>query len=319
MSAKALVLVEHAGGAPRRACLEVLGKARELGLAPVALVCGADPAPAAAACAPFADRVLAAASPDLERYDADARLAVAARAVREVAPVLVAGPATLTGRDLLARLSARLNAPYAAEITDLSMGDDGRPVAVRPVHGNKALARVALGGTGPGLVTVRSNAFPAPGPREPGPVESFDPGIDPSSIRMRVTGVEETGGGRVAVTEADIVVAGGRGMGEPGHFALLERLADRLGAAVGASRAVVDAGWRDATEQVGKSGNTVAPRLYVAFGVSGAVHHVMGMDGSGVVVVVNRDPNALFFQHADHGVLADALEVLPALIEALGE
>ena len=113
------------------------------------------------------------------------------------------------------------------------------------------------------------------------------------------------------------MVSGGRGLGDPGSFALLEKLADRLGAAVGASRAVVDAGWREASDQVGKSGNTIAPGLYAAFGVSGAVHHVMGMDGSGVVIVINKDPNALFFQHADHGLVADALEVLPALIEAL--
>ncbi len=319
MSSAMLVLVEHVAGAPRRACIEALGKARDLGLSPVALVCGADPAAAAGACAPFADRVLAAASTDLERYNVDAHLAAAGRAVEELSPAIVAGASTLQGRDLVARLSARLGAPYAAEITDLSMDGDGRPLAVRPVHGGKALATVAFAGSGPCLVTVRSNAFPMPEPRTPGAIESLEPGIDPSSLRLRVTHVQETGGGRVGVTEADIVVAGGRGLGDPGNFALLERLADRLGAAVGASRAVVDAGWRDASDQVGKSGNTVAPRLYAAFGVSGAVHHVMGMDGSGVVVVVNRDPSALFFQHADHGLVADALEVLPALIEAIGE
>ncbi len=319
MSSVMLVVVEHVAGVPRRACLEALGKARDLGLSAVALVCGSDPAAAAEACAPFADRVLAAASADLERYNVDAHLEAATRAVAELSPVLVAGTSTLTGRDLVARLSARLAGPYAAEIIDLSMGEDGRPTAVRPVHGGKALARVAFAGSGPCFVTVRSNALPMPEPRAPGSIESFDPGIDPSSVRMRVTSVEETCGGRVGVTEADIVVSGGRGLADPGNFVLLEKLADRLGAAVGASRAVVDAGWRDASEQVGKSGNTVAPRLYVAFGVSGAVHHVMGMDGSGVVVVVNKDPNALFFQHADHGLVADALEVLPALIEAIGE
>jgi electron transfer flavoprotein alpha subunit len=313
-----LVLVEHAAGVPRRACLEALGRARELGMSPVALVCAADPSAAAAACAPFADRVLAAASEDLERYNADAHLAVAGRAIDELSPLLVAGPATSTGRDLVARLSVRRDGPCAAEITGLEL-EDGRPLVQRPVHGGKAIATVALEGSGPAFVTVRANAFAVPEPGTSGPVESLDAGIDPSSLRMRVTGVEETGGGRVGVTEADVVVSGGRGLGDPENFALLEQLADRLGAAVGASRAVVDAGWRDASEQVGKSGNTVAPRLYVAFGVSGAVHHVMGMDGSAVVVVVNKDPNALFFQHADHGLVADALEVLPALVEALGD
>ena len=167
MSLAALVLVEHVAQAPRRACLEALGRARDLGLSAVALVCGSDPSAAAEACAPFADRVLAAASGDLERYNVDAHLAVAARAVAELSPVLVAGPSTLTGRDLVARLSARLAGPYAAEIVDLSLGEDGRPLAVRPVHGGKALARVAFGGSGPCFVTVRSNAFAMPEPRAP--------------------------------------------------------------------------------------------------------------------------------------------------------
>lgn len=315
----ALVLVEQDKGRPRRACLEALGRARALGLETVALVAGGDPAPVAGAVAPYADRVLSAASDALERHNVDAHVPLVERAVAGASALLVLGPATTTGRDIIARLAARMGAPYAADITGLDLGEDGRPRAERPVHGGKALAEVAFGGQGPCLATVRSNAFDMPEPGPPGTVEDIDAGIDPASLRTRVGSVEETGGSRVGVTEADIIVSGGRGLQEPGNFALLEKLADRLGAAVGASRAVVDAGWRDASEQVGKSGNTVAPRLYVAFGVSGAVHHVMGMDGAASVVVVNKDPNAPFFGHADHGLVADALEVLPALIEELGE
>jgi electron transfer flavoprotein alpha subunit len=314
-----LVIVEQVSGAPRRSCLEALGRVRSIGLETIALVAGRDPSAVAQAAAPFADRVLAAAHEDLERYNADALVPLAARIVSELSPVLVLAPATHAGRDLAARLSARIDAPCAAEVTDLTLGDDGRPRAVRPVHGGKVLAEIGFRGGGPVVATVRGNAFSMPDPGSPGSVESVDPGVDPASLRTRVASVEEATGGRVGVTEAQIVVSGGRGMGDPSNFALLEKLADRLGAAVGASRAVVDAGWRDASSQVGKSGNTVAPRLYVAFGISGAVHHVMGMDGSGTVVVVNKDENALFFEHADHGLQADALEVLPALLEELGE
>jgi electron transfer flavoprotein alpha subunit len=311
-----LVIVEHEGAAVRRACLEALGRVRVLGLEPVALVTGADPSAAARTAAGHASRVLVAAHGSLERYNVDAHVPLAARVVSEISPTLVLGPATPTGRDLVARLAARLDAPYAAEITDLVMAPDG-PRVTRPVHGGRALAEIAFGST-PALATVRANAMPMPEPSTPGAIETIDPGVDPSSLRTRVTAVEETAAGRVPLTEAEIVVAGGRGLGEASRFALLERLAERLGAAVGASRAVVDAGWRDASDQVGKSGNTVAPRLYVAFGISGAVHHVMGMDGASTVVVVNRDPNAPFFGHADHGLVADALEVLPALVEELG-
>lgn len=319
MSGTALVIVEHADGSPRRACLEAMGRVRSLGLSPVALVAGRDPAAAADAVAPYADRVISAPHEGLERYNAEAHLPLAARVISELAPILVLAPATLTGCDLAARLAAHLSAPYAAEVTDLSLEDDGRPRARRPVHGGRALAWIAFEGDGPVIATVRSNAFSMPDPGSPGVVEKINADLDPASLRTRVTAVEEAAGGRISVTEAQIVVSGGRGLADPSNFSLLERLADRLGGAVGASRAVVDAGWRDAADQVGKSGNTVAPRLYVAFGISGAVHHVMGMGGSSTVIVVNKDPNALFFEHADRGLVADALEVLPALLDELGE
>jgi len=307
----ALVIVERSSGGIRRASLEALGKARSLGLSTVALVAGSDPSAAARAASAHADRVLAAAHPDLERYDAEAHVALAERVTRDVSPSLVLGPATSTGRDLVARLSARLGAGYAAEITDITIDPDGRPTARRAVHGGKAVAVVAFEGPPPWLATVRPGAFPTPSPGAAGKIEMLHPALP--EIRTRVVSFEEAGGKRVHVTEAEIVISGGRGLGDPAAFTLIERLADRLGAAVGASRAVVDAGWRDASEQVGKSGNTVAPRLYVAFGVSGAVHHVMGMAGAGTVVVVNRDPAAPFFKHADHGLV-----VLPALLEELG-
>jgi len=306
----ALVLVEHAGGRPRRACLEALGKARALGFSPVALVQGMDPA----LVAPYADRVLASTHDD----HPEAHVLALRAAIDRTGAALVLGPCTLTGCDALARAAAAAGRSLVPDAVRLDL-EDGAPRVVRPVHGGKVLARIALTGDAPWFVAVRGNAFPAPDPADPGAVEEFDPGIDPSTLLLQVVERRQAATGRIPVTEADIIVTGGRGLGESANFSLLERLADRLGAAVGASRAVVDAGWRDVSEQVGKSGNTVAPRLYVAFGVAGAVHHVMGMDGAGTVVVVNKDENALFFQHADHGLAADAIEVLPALLEELGD
>lgn len=310
---RALVVVERTAQGVRRASLEALGRVRELGLQADALVTGGDPQDVA----PYADAVLHATGELVDPYNADVHVPMVEKLVRDRAPLLVLAPATSTGRDLTARLAARLHAPYAAEVTELSM-TDGACQAVRPVHGGKAFATLAFEGEGPFLFTVRANAFAMPQGRDPGEVMDLDPGVDPASVPVKVTSVEERSTDRVPLGEAQIVVTGGRGMGSAEHFALLEKLADALGGAVGASRAVVDAGWRDVAEQVGKSGNTVAPSVYVAFGVSGAVHHVMGMDGATTVVVVNRDENALFFEHADHGVVADALQLLPRLIEELG-
>ncbi len=315
---RALVVVENTGGNVRRACLEALGRARSLGLTAEALVTGTDPLAAAAAVAPYADLVLCAAHELFAHGDADVLVPLVAGVVTERSPVLILVPATLTGRDLAARLAARLGAPYAAEVTDISLDPSGRPRAVRPVLGGKALATVGFAGDGPCLVTVRANALGMPAPGQPGEIRSTDPRVDPGAVRTRVTPLDEAGAGRVPLGEAGIVVSGGRGLQDASRFELLEKLADRLGAAVGASRAVVDAGWKDVSFQVGKSGNTVAPRLYVAFGVSGAVHHVMGMDGSGTVVVVNKDPDAPFFKHADHGLVADAVQVLGLLVRRLG-
>jgi electron transfer flavoprotein alpha subunit len=314
---RALVVVEHGGGAVSRASLEALSRVRALGLEAVAFVAGEDPGPAAERAAPWADEVLAARHELLEHLNVDVHVPLLERLVSELGATMVLGPATHTGRDLLARLAARLAAPYAAEITGLDLDGEGRPTMVRSMHGGKVSAELAFAGDPPFLATVRANAFELERSGAEAPIRNVAPEVDESAVRSRVTASESTSAGRVPLTEAQVVVTGGRGLGGPEAFELLERLADGLGAAVGASRAVVDAGWRDVSEQVGKSGNTVAPRLYVAFGVSGAVHHVMGMAAASTVVVVNKDPEAHFFRHADHGLAADALEVLPMLLERL--
>ncbi|MCU0723456.1 MAG: electron transfer flavoprotein subunit alpha/FixB family protein, partial [Planctomycetes bacterium] len=228
--------------------------------------------------------------------------------------------ASVRATELFATLSAIAGWPMAAECVRLEFSTGGAK-ATRPVLGGRALQAVRSASK-PFLATVRPNTFPADpalavraGELRPMP----SPAPAPGPARVRYTGVERKGSGRPDLAEADVVVAGGRGLKDPKNFRLVEELADALGAAVGASRAIVDAGWRDVSEQVGKSGRTVSPRLYVAAGVSGAVHHTMGMDTSKVVVAIDKDPKAPIFGAADYGIVGDALAVLPALTRAVKE
>jgi electron transfer flavoprotein alpha subunit len=189
-------------------------------------------------------------------------------------------------------------------------------VVRRPVFGGRVYEEVAIVSR-PAVITVRpgssSGAEQLP---SPGRVETTDIDV-PESLGLEVVGEKSTRSGIRDLTEARRVVAGGRGMGEANNFQLVEELADVLDSAVGASRSVVDAGMRPHDEQVGKSGKTISPELYVACGISGAIHHVLGMNASGVVVAINNDPDAPIFRHADFGLVGDALQVLPALTKEL--
>jgi electron transfer flavoprotein alpha subunit len=216
----------------------------------------------------------------------------------------------------MARLGAVLATGVAAGCTAVARDADGRWLVRRPVQGGKAYAEQAASGE-IALATVRPNTFALPEAAGAAPAVELWGGAGGVASGIENAGFEATAGGRVPLEEASVVVAGGRGVGSEEDFALVEQLADALGGAVGASRAVVDARWRPVEEQVGKSGRTVAPALYFAVGISGAIHHTMGMDTAGVVVAINNDPNALMFQAADYGLVGDARQVLPALIERL--
>jgi electron transfer flavoprotein alpha subunit len=208
----------------------------------------------------------------------------------------------------------------AADVTDVS-AEGGAVVVRRPVYAGKAFARLRIEAS-PAVVSLRPNAFPAGEHAAAGAVEALDVDVDASSWGARVVSFEAASAGALDVSEASVVVSGGRGMKGPEHWGLLEDLRDALGSdvtALGASRAVVDAGWRPHGEQVGQTGKTVAPKLYIAVGISGAIQHLAGMRTSGTIVAVNKDPDAPIFGVADYGVVGDLFEVLPRLTSAVRE
>ena len=315
MSAEIWVWVEHDGTQARKASLEALGKARALGGRAVALVLGAGAGPVVDDVARRADRVLVLEGDPVAHYLAGPF----ARALGDLAaarrPAAILAGASFAGRELMPRLAARIGAAYLADCTDLE--PDGASFSGRrAIHGGKAYAwlRAAAGRTL--VATLRPNTCPPAAADLSAELERV--AVEGGEPVERVVGLDLAPSVRPELSEAEVVVAGGRGLASPEGFRLVEALADALGGAVGASRAVVDAGWRSHGEQVGKSGKTVSPRLYVALGISGAIHHVMGMDTARFVVAVNSDPAAPIFGAADYGLAADLATVVPLLVERLG-
>ena len=285
--------------------------AGKLGGTCVAVVIGDNVAGMAASLGAYgAARVIAVQDPRLKQYSTTAyakALADVARA--QNADVVLLG-ASQMGKDLAPRLGAKLGAGVAADCTALEVnGSD--IIATRPVYAGKAMISVKV--TSPVKVfTLRPNVFTATAGSGSAAVETAAPALSDGDFGAKATAVK-VAQGRPDVTEAGIVVSGGRGMKGPEHFTLIEGLADVLGGAVGASRAVVDAGWRPHDEQVGQTGKTVSPSLYIACGISGAVQHIAGMSSSKYIVAINKDKDAPIFQIADYGIVGDVFDVLPAL------
>jgi electron transfer flavoprotein alpha subunit len=315
-----LVYVEQKEGTPKKASLEALGEGARLGKALGAPVAAATAGPGAAAAAAVAarrgaSRVLVMDTPALRTFTPAGHGRAVAAAARAVDATLLLLGASAQGKDLGPAAAARLRAPCVADATGAAV-EGGKVTWTRPVYAGKALARVVA--EGPACVaSLRPNAFePAP-EGAAGAVEPFDPGVPESDLKVVLKEVLAAAVRRVDLTEADIVVSGGRGLKGPENFGLVEGLAAALGGVVGASRAVVDAGWRPHSEQVGQTGKTVSPKLYVAIGISGAIQHVAGMSSSRCIVAVNRDAEAPIFKLADYGIVGDAFEVVPALTEAI--
>jgi electron transfer flavoprotein alpha subunit len=260
-----------------------------------------------------ADRVLIADGEAFAGLMPSTGAAALTRAIEVTNPAVVLVPGTTAGRDYAPLVAARLGAGLAADCVSFAV-EDGVFVATRPVLGGRALTRVTFPGGGPGMATVRSGSFAKAEPGVTQPiVEMLDVALTPDDLRVSLVETAPKGTGASRLDAADVVVSGGRGLKEPGHFAIVEDLAEAFGAAVGATRAVVDAGWRPHHEQIGQTGRTVSPRLYVAVGISGAVQHNVGMQGSDYIVAINRDPDAPIFKIASFGIVGDLFEVVPAL------
>ena len=317
-----LVFIEQREGQVRAVSREALGEATRLAAAlggPVVGVCPAAADPGLAALGEAgAERVLLAAHPAFAAYDAAGYVRAVAAAAEALKPALVLFGASTMGRDLAPRVAARLGAGLASDCIALAV-EGGRLVASRPVFAGKALQKVAFPKT-PALASLRPKVFaPVALGGKSAAVEPMAVDFDAAASRAKVLRVAAAGSGRVDLTEAEVIVSGGRGMKGPEHFQLLEDLAAALGASVGASRAVVDAGWRPHSEQVGQTGKTVSPKLYVAVGISGAIQHLTGMTSSRCIVAINQDAEAPIFKVADYGIVGDLFEVLPALTEAVGK
>ena len=294
-----LVFIEQRDGQVRGVAREALGEAVRLAATlggPVVGVCAAaaDPGLAALGVA-GAQETLLATHEAFRHYEPSGYVRTVVAAVEKVKPSVVLFSASALGRDLAPRVGARLGVGLAADCVALAV-EGGRLIATRPVYAGKALQRVAFTAA-PALASLRPKVF-APAPPQNGGAPAVTPlaiDYDPAAPRARVREVKTTSAGKVDLTEAEIIVSGGRGLKGPEHFGMIEALAAALGATVGASRAVVDAGWRPHGDQVGQTGKTVSPKLYVAVAISGAIQHLAGMSSSRCIVAINKDPDAPIF------------------------
>ncbi|MBI3077738.1 MAG: electron transfer flavoprotein subunit alpha/FixB family protein [Deltaproteobacteria bacterium] len=311
------VIAEHRDGRAKKVTLELLGLGRQLAGALseelAVLVLAADGRGVAEALSGSADRVLVVQDPALATYCTEGYTQAVAELVQARSPSLLLIGATSQGKDLAPRLATRLKAGLVPDCIKIELLD-GRLVMTRPVFAGKAFVKVASRTT-PQMASVRPNVMPPAEPAaRPGTVEILTPQA-PLGVRTKTLEVVASGGETLELTEADIIVSGGRGLKGPEHFSLVETLAQAMGAAVGASRAVVDAGWMPHPFQVGQTGKTVSPTLYVACGISGAIQHLAGMSSSKFIVAINKDPEAPIFKIADYGIVGDVFEVLPLLTE----
>jgi len=312
--AEVLVLVEHAEGAMKKVSAELITAARALG-EPAAVVVGAR-----GTAAPLIDglkeagaaKIYVAESDDAEKYLITPVVDVLAALAESNAPAAVLLAATADGKEIAGRLAARIGSGLLVDVVEVKEGNK----ALHSIFGGAFTVESQANGDTP-VITVRAGAIeaqPAPGAGEQVSVEVPAPAENATKITAREPAVA---GDRPELTEASIVVSGGRGVGSADNFSVVEALADSLGAAVGASRAAVDSGYYPGQFQVGQTGKTVSPQLYIALGISGAIQHRAGMQTSKTIVAVNKDEEAPIFEIADYGVVGDLFKVAPQLTDAI--
>jgi electron transfer flavoprotein alpha subunit len=322
MSAGVLVIAEQRNGAVSKATWEAVAAAQSLGGPVSAVVPGARmdaEAGAQALAAAALVEVVALEHDALGVYTADGYTTALAAFIDSRGPSHVLVAHTYQARDFAPMLATRLDRALVSDCVGLARAD-AVVVFTRPMFQGKVVADVVVGGPAPHFASIQVGAFRADAvARGEGPasVTTVGADLDASAIRQRPDAPFREAKQTVDLTQAERIVAAGRGVKAPEHIALIQQLAEALGAEVAASRPVCDAGWLPLDRQVGSSGQTVAPRLYVAVGISGAIQHVVGMKGARTVVAINRDADAPIFEIADYGIVGDLFEVVPALIAAL--
>ena len=315
-------VVETAKGSLKKSAAEILGEGRRLadalGGTLDAVLIGKGVTALGDDVARFgADRVLVADGDVFENFTVDAYLKAAVKAVAASAPRIVLMGASVVGKDLAPALASATSSALLTDVTSIATAD-GRVTVDKPIYAGKAIATVSAS-SDTVVATLRPNVFEPAVAKEgkTAPVEVIDAGVTEADLRAVVKEVLAKASEKLDLTEADIIVSGGRGLKGPENWHLVEGLANAVGGVIGASRAVVDAGWRPHEEQVGQTGKTVNPKLYIAIAISGAIQHLAGMRTSKCIVAINTDAEAPIFKVADYGIVGDAMQVVPVLTEEL--
>ena len=311
-----LAVLEQRDGVLRKISHEVVTAAQRLGGGVEAVVCAAGAVQGADQAAKYgADKIVTLTNPAFAKYAPEACAQALADRAKQGGYRTIVFAASATGKDLAPRVAAKLGVAVAADITDLAV-DGGGVVVTRPVYAGKALLQVKVASQ-PAVLSLRPNVFTPVERPKAGAAETV--AVTVPAGRVVVREIKAAPAGTLDVAEAQVIISGGRGLKEPANFKVLEELARAFGgqAAVGASRAVVDAGWRAHADQVGQTGKTVSPSLYIAVGISGAIQHLAGMRTSKVIVAINKDKDAPIFKVADYGVVGDLFEIVPKLTEEI--
>lgn len=316
MAKGVMIVAEQREGALRKISLELASTARKLadqsGDEVSAILLGSGIEGLAAELGKYGvDKVFVGDNAAMEPYVTEAHAAVVAKVVKENDPAILLLGASVQGKDLAARVAAKLATGLATDCTDVKIAD-GKFVAIRPMYAGKTVGEITFNNT-PAMASLRPNVFPAAENAKAGAVVKVDAAVDAAAIKSKILEIQKDTSGKVDLTEANVIVSGGRGMKDAAGFGILEELADVLKGTVGASRAAVDAGWRAQKDQVGQTGKVVSPNLYIACGISGAIQHLAGMSSSKCIVAINKDAEAPIFTKADYGVVDDLFKVVPEL------
>lgn len=317
MSQGILVFIEERKGNLRKASFEALAQAKKLaGGEPVScVVVGKDPSSLTEAISKHKPEKIYSVSCDaLDEYSAEGYTTALCEAIKKADPKFVFAANTSMAKDFLPRAAARMGAPMITDVTEFAEGGASTPV--KPMYSGKTYGVFEI--KNPlAIITLRPNVFEAEATDDSHKAEVEALTVDGGNIRAKVTETHKAEGQKVELSEASVIVSGGRGIKGPENWKVLQELCDSMGAALGASRAVVDAGWIDHQHQVGQTGKTVSPQLYFACGISGAIQHLAGMSSSKVIVAINKDADAPIFKHATYGLVGDLFEIVPKITEEI--